>query len=223
MQNPMGTLMNSKRPLTAGFLLIAVALALPAQTTPAPGVKTDTASGAGENGSQTSADPGLAHSKTYVIGDDDMLDINVWKEPELSRSIPVRSDGKISIPLVGEIQAAGKTPLQLEADITSRLRNYITEPEVTVIVQQINSEKYNMMGEVNKPGSYPLTVTTTVVDAIATAGGFKDFARKKSIHILRQNPDGTQAQFIFNYEAFINGKNSQKNIRLQPGDTVVVK
>lgn len=213
--------MNSKGILLAGVLLFASTTTLPAQTT--SGVSTNPASVSGQNGAQSTASPVPAHSKTYVIGDDDMLDIDVWKEPELSRATPVRSDGKISMPLVGEIQAAGKTPLQLEADITRQLKTYITDPEVTVIVQQINSEKYNMMGEVAKPGSYPLTVTTTVMDAIATAGGFRDFARKKDVHILRQNPDGTQSQFIFNYEAFIKGKDPQKNIRLQPGDTIVVR
>lgn len=163
-----------------------------------------------------------AHNNTYLIGDDDVLEINVWKEPELSKIIPVRSDGKISLPLAGELQAAGKTPVQLEDDITTRLRNFITEPAVTVMVNKINSLKFNVMGEVIKPGSYSLTTRTTVVDAIATAGGFRDFAKKKSIYVLHQNSDGSEGRLSFNYSTFVKGKNPKQNIRLQPGDTVVV-
>jgi polysaccharide biosynthesis/export protein len=162
------------------------------------------------------------HDDSFVIGDDDMLAINVWKEPDLSRTVPVRSDGKISLPLAGELIAAGRTPLQLEQDITARLKSYMTEPEVTVIVQQINSEKYNILGQVAKPGAYPLTGSTTIVDAIATAGGFKDFAKKKGIYILRQNPGGGEARIAFNYQDFIKGKNTGQNIPLQPHDTVIV-
>ncbi len=127
------------------------------------------------------------HDDTFVIGDDDVLSINVWKEPDVSRSIPVRSDGRISLPLAGEIQAAGRTPLALEHEIASKLQNYISEPEVTVMVTQINSRKFNVLGQVTKPGSYTLTNSLTVLDAIALCGGFRDFAKKKSIYVLRQN------------------------------------
>lgn len=162
------------------------------------------------------------HDDTFVIGNDDVLAINVWKEAEVSRSVPVRSDGKISLPLVGEVQAAGQTPLKLEQDIASRLKNYISEPEVTVIVQQINSQKFNILGQVTKPGSYPLTNSPTVLDAIALAGGFRDFAKRKSIYVLRQNADGTQARLPFNYKEVISGHNSSQNVKLQPRDTIVV-
>lgn len=137
-------------------------------------------------------------------------------------SIPVRSDGKISLPLVGELQAAGRTPLQLESDISNRLKGYITVPEVTVIVQQINSKKYNMLGQVGKPGAYLLTLSTTVMDAIAAAGGFRDFAKTKGVYILRQNPDGTQTRLNFNYKDFIKGKNLSQNIKIEPQDTIIV-
>ena len=151
-----------------------------------------------------------------------MLAVNVWKEPDISRSIPVRSDGRISLPLVGEVQAAGKTPLSLEQEIAEKLKSYIAEPEVTVIVQQVNSQKFNILGQVNRPGSYPLTNSPTVLDAIAVAGGFRDFAKRKSIYVLRQNPDGTQARLAFNYKEVIIGHNSSQNVRLQPRDTIVV-
>jgi polysaccharide export outer membrane protein len=162
------------------------------------------------------------HDTTYLIGNDDVLGIDVWKEPEVSKSVPVRSDGKISLPLVGEVQAAGRTPLKLEQDIADKLKNYISEPEVTVIVQQTNSQKFNILGQVNRPGSYPLTNSATVLDAIALAGGFKDFAKRKSIYILRQNVDGMQTRIPFNYKEVIKGEKSAQNVRLQPRDTIVV-
>jgi polysaccharide export outer membrane protein len=172
--------------------------------------------------SQAGASSTKAHDDSFVIGNDDHLAISVWKEPDLTRSIPVRSDGKISLPLVGEIQATGKTPLQLELEIANRLRSYITVPEVTVIVEQINSKKFNIMGMVGRPGSFPLTLSTTVVDAIAAAGGFRDFAKKKGVYILRQNPDGTQTRLNFNYNDFIKGKNLSQNVKIEPRDTIIV-
>ncbi len=159
---------------------------------------------------------------TYVIGDDDVLAINVWKELELTRVVTVRSDGRISLPLAGEVQAAGETPPQLEQEITNRLRGFITDPQVTVIVQEIKSQKFNILGQVVRPGSYPLITGTTVVDAVATAGGFRDFAKRKSTYVLRKNSGGGETRILFNYEKFIKGKNGIQNIELKPGDTVVV-
>jgi polysaccharide biosynthesis/export protein len=164
-----------------------------------------------------------AHSdSSYVIGANDVLAINVWKEPDISRSVPVRSDGKISLPLVGELTASGQTPLQLEQEIAKRLQSYISEPEVTVIVTDSKSQKVNILGMVARPGAYLLTSSTTVLDAVAMAGGFKDFAKQKSIYVLRQAPDGTQKRIPFNYKEVIKGQNPEQNIRLQAGDTVVI-
>ena len=165
---------------------------------------------------------GARPNATYVIGDDDVLSINVWKEPDLSHSVTVRTDGKISLPLIGELQAAGRTPSQLEQDITAALRTYISEPQVAVIVQQTNSLKFNILGQVTKPGSYPLTSGTTIVDAIATAGGFRDFAKKKSIYVLRPDSSGNDTRINFNYEQYIKGKNTALNIYLKPHDTIIV-
>jgi len=162
------------------------------------------------------------HDATFIIGNDDVLAINVWKEPDISRSIPVRSDGKISLPLVGEVKAAGQTPLKLEAEIASKLKNYISEPEVTVMVQQINSQKFNVLGQVARPGSFVILNAPTVLDAIALAGGFRDFAKRKSIYVLRENPDGTRARLAFNYKEVIKGEKPEQNVKLQAGDTVVV-
>jgi polysaccharide export outer membrane protein len=159
---------------------------------------------------------------TYIIGGDDVLSINVWKEPDLTRLIPVRSDGKISLPLIGEVQAAGRTPAQLQQDIEVNLRSYITDPQVTVIVQEIRSQKFNILGQVNKPGSYSLAAGTTIVDALALAGGLRDFAKKKSVYVLRQNPQGEESRIPFNYQEFIKGKNVSQNIKIKPRDTIVV-
>ena len=159
---------------------------------------------------------------SFVIGTDDLLAVNVWKEPDISRSVPVRSDGKISLPLVGEVQASGQTPRQLEKEISAKLANYISEPDVTVIVQEIRSQKFNVLGQVVKPGSYTLTNPTTVLDAIAMAGGFRDFAKQKSIYVLRQNPNGTQTRLPFNYKDVIKGKHPEENVKLETRDTVYV-
>lgn len=186
---------------------------------PAPGAATDK-----QADDKPRQDSRSMHSdNSYIIGADDVLAINVWKEPEVSRSVPVRSDGKISLPLVGELTAGGETPLQLEQEIAKRLASYISEPEVTVIVQDSKSQRINILGMVVRPGAYLLTGSaTTVLDAIAMAGGFKDFAKQKAIYVLRQNPDGTQKRIPFNYKEVIKGRDPDQNVRLQPRDTVVV-
>jgi polysaccharide export outer membrane protein len=196
-----------------GFLLIVLSGSLLGQTA-APSTGQLPTAGVTATPVEPSAD------NTFVIGNDDVLAINVWKEPEFSRSISVRSDGKISLPLLGEVQAAGLTPLQLQHDLATKLRDYITKPEVTVMVEQVNSKKFNILGQVAKPGSYSLALAPTIVDAIALAGGPKDFAKQKSIFILRQNPSGGQTRIAFNYKDFLKGTN--QNVKLEPHDTVVV-
>jgi polysaccharide export outer membrane protein len=187
----------------------------PQESKPAP------ASAAASEAASNTVQPAGA-DENFLIGADDVLAISVWKEPDLSRSIPVRSDGKITLPLIGEVQASGKTPHQLQQEIATKLQSFISEPEVTVIVQEIRSQRYNVLGMVTKPGSYILTKSTTVLDAIATAGGFRDFAKKKSIYVLRQGPAGTQSRLPFNYSDVIKGKNPEQNVTLKPRDTVVV-
>lgn len=191
-----------------------------------PGVAQSTTGGtavAANSSAQSDSGAGSKpHDETFVIGNDDVLAISVWKEPELTKVIPVRSDGKISLPLVGEMQATGRTPLQLEESIAAKLKDFITSPEVTVIVQQVNSRKYNVLGEVGKPGSFPLTASTTIMDAIAASGGFKDFAKKSGVYVLRKGPDGRETRLNFNYKDFIKGKNSNQNIKLEPNDTIIV-
>ena len=219
--------MTTHRIVPVLTLLVLVSIGAFAQSDsasrpPAPAAA-DKQAGEKQAGEKTGEGSRAAHSDSaYVIGANDVLAINVWKEPDISRSVPVRSDGKISLPLVGELQAGGQTPRQLEQEITKRLQSYISEPEVTVIVTDSKSQKVNILGMIARPGAYLLTSSTTVLDAIAMAGGFKDFAKQKSIYVLRQAPDGTQKRIPFNYKEVIKGQNPEQNIRLQAGDTVVV-
>jgi polysaccharide export outer membrane protein len=219
-----GVKMTAGHSIRLAFLFLFACAPLLAQAPPSAQADhaLPAAAGPASTSTPSASSVPLPHDNSFVIGNDDQLAINVWKEPDLTRTIPVRSDGKISLPLVGEIQAEGRTPLQLEEDIAAKLKSFITEPEVTVIVEQINSQKFNILGQVNKPGSYPLSTATTVLDAIAAAGGFRDFAKQKSIYILRQNASGGEARLEFNYKEVIKGKNPQQNIKLEPRDTIVV-
>jgi polysaccharide biosynthesis/export protein len=157
----------------------------------------------------------------YIIGAQDVLDISVWKEPEITRTVPVRPDGKISLPLLNDVQAAGLTPAQLNAEITSSLRKFVTDPEVTVIVEQINSQRVYILGEVTRPGAYPLLPGMTVLQALSSAGGFTQFANEKKMYVLRR-VNGNQEKYFFNYKDVLNGKRPEQNIALKAGDTIVV-
>ena len=157
----------------------------------------------------------------YVIGPQDVLDISVWKEPELTRPVPVRPDGRISMPLLNDVQAAGKTPLQLAADITAGLKKFVTDPQVTVIVTTINSQRVFILGEVNRAGAYPLLPNMTVLQALSSAGGFTIYANLKKIYLLRVE-DGKQVKHPFNYKDVLAGKAADQNIFVKAGDTIVV-
>jgi len=161
-------------------------------------------------------------SEEYVIGPDDLLAVNVWKEPEISRNVVVRPDGKISLPLAGDMRAGGRSPVQLQDDIKTQLMNYLSNPVVTVIVQEARSQKFNILGEVEHPGVYPLSRSMTVLDAIAAGGGLRDFAKTRKIYVLRIQSDGSRATLPFNYKDVIKGRNLSQNVELQPRDTVVV-
>jgi polysaccharide biosynthesis/export protein len=159
---------------------------------------------------------------SYIIGAEDVITVNVWKEPEMTKTVPVRPDGMISLPLVGEIKAAGYTPVQLQDIVADAMKKYVSEPQVTVIVEKVSSLSFNIVGEVAKPGYYPLTRRMTVLDAIAMSGGFKDFAKTKKIYVLRTDAGGKQSRLPFNYKDVINGKSPQQNVELEPRDTIVV-
>ncbi|MGA3048210.1 MAG: polysaccharide biosynthesis/export family protein [Terracidiphilus sp.] len=164
----------------------------------------------------------LKRAEIYLIGPGDVLAINVWKDAEISRTMPVRPDGRISLPLVGEIQAAGFTAAQLQEHIVERLAGYMTQPEVNVIVQEIKSRSFNIVGKVNKPGAYALTRPMTVLDAIAEAGGFQDFARLTKVYVLRSTASGSTQMLPFNYKQVIKGHSLDQNVQLQPEDSIVV-
>src|ERR1035438_6055131 len=159
---------------------------------------------------------------SYVIGAEDVISVYVSKEPDMSKSVPVRPDGMISLPLVGEVKAAGSTPVQLQDVLAAAMKKYVSDPQVTVVVEKIGSLNFNIVGEVNHPGYFPLTRRMTVLDAIAMAGGFKDFAKSKKVYVLRTAANGTQERLPFNYKAVIKGQNPQQNIELLPRDTIVV-
>jgi polysaccharide biosynthesis/export protein len=157
----------------------------------------------------------------YKIGAQDVLRIDVWKEPEISRTAPVRPDGRISLPLINDVQAAGLTSTQLAAVIADGLRKYITNPQVTVGVTEINSRRVYVTGEVTKPGAFPLLPNMTVLQALSSSGGFTQFAKLKSIYVLRTE-DGKQVKHPFNYREVVSGKKPESNIPLQPGDVIIV-
>lgn len=157
----------------------------------------------------------------YKIGPQDVLDINVWKEPELTRAVPVRPDGKISLPLLSDVQAAGLTPTQLAAKLTTDLKKFVTNPQVTVIVAQINSQRVYILGEVSRAGAYPLLPQMTVLQALSSAGGLGQFANSKKIYVLRQ-VNGKPERYPFNYKEVLDGKRADENIQLKAGDTIVV-
>jgi polysaccharide biosynthesis/export protein len=157
----------------------------------------------------------------YKIGPQDLLRVDVWKEPDISRTIPVRPDGKISLPLLNDVQAAGLTSMQLAGVIREGLTKYITSPQVTVTVTEINSRRVYCTGEVLKPGALSLLPNMTALQAISSCGGFTQFAKVKGIYILRVE-GGKQIQHPFNYKDVVKGKKPEDNILLQPGDVIVV-
>jgi polysaccharide export outer membrane protein len=159
-------------------------------------------------------------SSDYIIGADDTLHISVWKEPDLSETLPVRPDGKISMPLLNDVPAAGLTPLQLKDSITEKLKKYIADPRVTVVVTAMNSRRIFVTGEVAHTGPMALLPHMTVLQALAQAG-FTQFANLKAIYLLRTEK-GKQVKLPFNYKEVVKGNHPEQNIVLKPGDTVVV-
>jgi polysaccharide biosynthesis/export protein len=157
----------------------------------------------------------------YVIGEEDMLTVNIWKERDLTGSVVVRPDGRITVPLIGEMKVVGMTPLQLQTQLEERLKPFITVPKVSVAVNQINSRKVYLIGQVVREGTFPINSSMTVLQVLAGAGGLRDFAKKKKIYILRKHGD-EEIRFPFDYGAAIRGRNREENIRVEPGDTIVV-
>lgn len=162
-----------------------------------------------------------AEDPSYRIGAQDLLRVDVWREDQLTRTVPVRPDGKITLPLLNDVQAAGMTPMELASYIREELKKFITNPQVTVSVSEINSRRIYVNGEVSRSGAYPMLPHMTILQALSGSGGFTPFARVKNIYILRMQ-DGKSVKIPFNYKEAIKGKNPEQNIELQPGDTIVV-
>ncbi len=154
---------------------------------------------------------------TFILGPEDVIQIRVWREPDVSGEYAIRPDGKVTMPLIGEVSAAGMTPKQLTAHVAEKLAKFINSPEVFVIVREVRSKKYLVSGEVNRPGSYPLVTPTTVVEAIVNAGGFRDFANRKKIVIMRG-----KERIKFNYVDVIKGKGDGLAMKVEPGDHIFV-
>lgn len=157
----------------------------------------------------------------YLIGEEDVLTVTVWKERELSGPVTVRPDGKITVPLVGELKVTGMTPIGLQNSLTEKLKPFVTVPQVSVAVNQINSRKVYLIGQVAKEGTFPINTPMTVLQVIAQAGGLRDFAKRKHIYILRKQGE-KEIRYPFNFDAVIRGRSTEQNIRLEPGDTVMV-
>lgn len=199
---------------TIALLGIALfAAGLPAQSK-------DNAGSASATNKPADVPQSAASSSDYVIGADDMLNISVWKESELTENVPVRPDGKISMPLLNDVQAAGLTPLQLRDSITEKLKKYIADPRVTVVVTAMNSRRIFVTGEVVHSGPMNLLPHMTMLQALSQAG-FTQFANLKGIYLLRTE-NGRQVKLPFNYKEVVKGNNQAQNVQLKPGDTLVV-
>lgn len=197
----------------AAALLLIGSMAMAQSATPAASAGSST-SGTASAASATAAGP------SYVIGPDDVLHVAVWKESDLTATLPVRPDGMISLPLLNDVQAAGLTPMQLAALLTEKLRKYVADPRVTVVVTQINSKRIYLVGEVAHTGATPLLPNMTVLQAIAGAG-LTQFANTKAIYVLRAQ-NGKQQKMPLNYRKLVKGEQMEQNYVLQPGDTIVV-
>ena len=192
----------------------AIAQEAPAPAATAPAAATE------PTADKKASTEAATQSPDYVIGPEDGLSINVWKEADLTASLPVRPDGKISLPLLGDVQAAGLTPLQLAGSITEKLRKFLADPRVTVVVTAINSKHIYLVGEVAHTGTLPMTPNMTVLEALSTAG-MNQFANTKRIYVMRSQ-NGKQEKFPVNYRKLLKGEAMDQNYLLQPGDTIVV-
>ena len=203
------------------FCLASLGAASPGFAAPQSTSAAPAASAAARPSAAPAIPAGVTPPAGYVIGPDDQLSIVYWRDKDLSSEVVVRPDGLISLPLLNDVTAAGLTPEELRVVITKGASKFIEEPTVSVVVKAINSRKVFITGQVGKPGPYPLSGPTTVLQLISTAGGVAEYAKKSEIVILR-NENGRQTTFPFNYNAVLKRKNLTQNIELRPGDTVIV-
>jgi polysaccharide export outer membrane protein len=206
-------------------LAFAVGILLPLVCQAQDQQKADTAiqspSGVTRDPKPAGNSPVIPTDPDYKIGPMDLLRIDVWKEPDISRLVPVRPDGKISLPLLNDIQAAGLTAAELSGQIANKLKEFITNPQVTVGVAEINSRRVYITGEVSHPGSLPLLPNMTVLQALSSAGGFTQFAKLKGIYVLRTE-NGKKVKYPFNYKDVVGGRKEEQDIELKSGDIIVV-
>jgi polysaccharide export outer membrane protein len=209
------------KPIVASIVMSLMIAGLAAAQDPAKRAPAPAAAAAPTNAAPAPAAPanGAPVGADYKIGIDDVLDIAVWNNTTVSRTVPVRPDGRISLPLLNEVQAAGLTPSQLRASLMAKLVEYMPTPEVSVIVREVHSNKISVLGEVRKAGRYEISQRATVLDAVALAGGFNDFARRTKLVIMRQEGTGTK-RIPINYNRIV--AEEEDNVILQPGDIVVV-
>lgn len=208
---------TGKAAIAALILIGSIALA---QATPAQPAASSASDKAASDKVTTTAPSASQGGPEYVIGPEDALHIAVWREADLTASLPVRPDGKISLPLLDDVQAAGLTPKQLADSITEKLKKYIADPRVTVVVTQINSKRIFINGEVLHPGPMPMLPSMTVLQALSSAG-LNQFAKIKGIYVLRME-NGKQQKLPVNYKKLLKGEQIEQNYLLQPGDTIVV-
>jgi polysaccharide export outer membrane protein len=205
-----------KAAVAALVLISSMALAQDAPAPPAASPASDKAA----SDKTTNATAFSPDGPEYVIGPDDVLHVAVWKEADLTATLPVRPDGKISLPLLNDVQAAGLTPQQLGVSLTEKLKKYIADPRVTVVVATINSKRIYLTGEVTHAGAMPMLPNMTVLQALSSAG-ISQFANTKRIYILRTE-NGKQQKLPVNYSKLVKGQQIEQNYLLQPGDTIVV-
>jgi polysaccharide export outer membrane protein len=194
----------------------AVGAAAQGQTKPEP-AKPQSAPPPNPAGTGTDAVGAPVDPNKYLIGPEDILYVKVWREPDFTLPVAVRPDGKITMPLIGDVEAAAQTPLQLTKTVTELLTKYVNNPEVTIFVTDVRSKKYYIIGQVNREGAFPLVTPTTVLDALVNAGGFKEFANTKKIKVLRGNK-----VFNFNYNEVTKAKHMEQNIYVENGDHIIV-
>ena len=195
------------------FVLFAGAVVLLTfQAEPLPAASSDSADHAQESSSE---------DVVYKIGTGDIIEVQVWKEEELSRILAVRIDGRISLPLVGDVVAAGKSTGELALDLEKQFSRLIGEPEVSVMLTENRSQRYYIMGQIGTPGEFAIDYPITVMQAIARSGGFQEWAEKSKIKVLRRE-NGREKMIIFNYESFMKGRFPEMNILIMPGDTIIV-
>ena len=215
---PMRRSSSRRRLGRSGCLSICLALtALARQNSTLPAVNSDAAQDVSVDRPEVKSAAAPVDSDSFRVGAGDVLNVRVWHEQEFSGPVPVHQDGKITLPLIGDLEVGGETPAQIQQVISQALTKYVVKPLVTVTVQEVLSKKYYLDGQIARAGEYPLVTPTTILEAISKAGGLRDFASEKKIYVLRGDK-----RISFNYKDVIHGKHMDQNIQLQPGDHVIV-